>query len=219
MSLAVGLDDAFARAFGPDVAVAGVDEVGRGPLAGPVVAAAVVVPPAVRDALLRVAGDSKVLSAKKRALVEVLVREGCLVGVGEASVAEIDDVNIRNATFLAMRRALEQVPHGAVVVDGNARIPGLSVPQECVVGGDRRELAVACASVVAKEYRDALMRRLGEEYPAYGWAQNAGYGTAGHLAALQAVGVCVHHRRSFAPVKDMLELMPKNESHNDAQAA
>lgn len=215
----MSLDDAFARSFGDGVAVAGVDEVGRGPLAGPVVAAAVVVPPALREALLAVAGDSKVLSAKKRVAVEVLVREGCLLGVGEASVAEIDDMNIRNATFLAMTRALAQVPHGAVVVDGNAKIPGLEVPQLCVVGGDRKELAVACASIVAKVYRDALMAKLGEDHPAYGWAQNAGYGTASHMEALTLQGVTPHHRRSFAPVRDMLGVGQPNESMPDAQAA
>ncbi len=203
----MALDDAFARGFGEGVLVAGVDEVGRGPLAGPVVAAAVVVPPAVRGALLAIAGDSKVLSVKKRVVVEALVREGCSIGVGEASVAEIDELNIRNATFLAMTRALAQVPHGAVVVDGNAKIPGLKVPQQCVVGGDGKELAVACASILAKVYRDALMAKLGESYPAYGWAKNAGYGTAVHMDALVHHGVTEHHRRSFAPVKAIVGAM------------
>lgn len=215
----MALDDVFARAFGDGVLVAGVDEVGRGPLAGPVVAAAVVVPPEVREALLNVAGDSKVLTAKKRVAVEALVREGCTVGIGEASVAEIDGMNIRNATFLAMTRALAQVPHDAVVVDGNAKIPGLQVPQQCVVGGDGKELAVACASIIAKVYRDALMARLGETYPAYGWAKNAGYGTAVHMDALVHHGVTEHHRRSFAPVRDMLGVGQQDESSPDAQAA
>ena len=215
----MSLDDAFARGFGDGKAVAGVDEVGRGPLAGPVVAAAVVVPPAVRETLLAVAGDSKVLSAKKRMAVEALVREGCRIGIGEASVAEIDALNIRNATFLAMTRALGQVPHDAVVVDGNARIPGLAVPQQCVVGGDGKELAVACASILAKVYRDALMARLGEAHPAYGWAKNAGYGTAVHMEALRHHGVTQHHRRSFAPVRDMLGVGQQDESTPDVQAA
>ncbi len=215
----MALDDAFARRFGEGVLVAGVDEVGRGPLAGPVVAAAVVVPESVREALLKVAGDSKVLTAKKRVAVEVLVREGCAFGIGEASVAEIDELNIRNATFLAMTRALAQVPYGAVVVDGNAKIPGLKMPQECVVGGDGKELAVACASILAKVYRDALMAKLGEAYPAYGWAKNAGYGTAVHMDALRHHGVTEHHRRSFAPVRDMLGVGQQDESTPDAKAA
>lgn len=215
----MALDDVFARGFGEGAVVAGVDEVGRGPLAGPVVAAAVVVPARVRDALLAVAGDSKVLSAKKRVQVEALVRESCPFGIGEASVAEIDELNIRNATFLAMRRALEQVPHDAVVVDGNANIPGLTVPQQCVVGGDGKELAVACASILAKVYRDELMARLGEAHPAYDWAKNAGYGTAAHMAALTHHGATEHHRRSFAPIRDMLSVGQQQESTPDAHAA
>lgn len=199
------LDDAHARAFG-GLRVAGVDEVGRGPLAGPVVACAVVIPEEARAHVLKLAGDSKVLTEKKRLAAYPVIRELCLVGIGEATVAEIDALNIRNATFLAMRRALEQVPHEAVVVDGNAKIPELKVPQTCVVGGDGKELAVACASIVAKVYRDALMGTLAEECPGYGWESNAGYGAAVHMKALKTLGVTVHHRTSFAPVRDALEL-------------
>ncbi|PZP39787.1 MAG: ribonuclease HII [Pseudomonas fluorescens] len=214
----MSLDDLHARNF-QGLIVAGVDEVGRGPLAGPVVAAAVVVPEAMRAALLAVAGDSKVLSAKTRLKVAEMVHAGCGVGIGEASVHEIDTVNIRNATFLAMRRALEQVEHQAVVVDGNAKITELSVPQVCVVGGDRVELAVACASIVAKVYRDELMAKLGESYPAYGWAKNAGYGTATHMQGLLSEGVCEHHRRSFAPIKDMIGMGAEEERASHAVAA
>ncbi|RYG61026.1 MAG: ribonuclease HII, partial [Alphaproteobacteria bacterium] len=181
------LDDLHARGFA-GLRVAGVDEVGRGPLAGPVVAAAVIVPESAREKLLAVAGDSKLLTPKKRVLVDALVRAECVVGLGEASVAEIDEINILQATFLAMRRALEQVQAEAVVVDGNQKIRGWNTPQVCVVGGDRVELAIACASVVAKVYRDGLMVRLAEVYPHYGWASNAGYGSAGHLLALQTHG-------------------------------
>lgn len=210
------LDDAHARAFGG--CVAGVDEVGRGPLAGPVVAAAVVVPETMREQLLKVAGDSKILSEKKRLLVAELVHGGCMVGIGEASVEEIDRVNILQATFLAMRRALDKVRHEAVVVDGNQKIPGLEVRQKTLVGGDRIELAVACASVVAKVYRDALMRRLGEEFPMYGWHSNAGYGAAMHMAALQTHGATIHHRKSFAPVRLVVEAA-QNKGNSHAEAA
>ncbi len=215
------LDDLHARGFG-GLRVAGVDEVGRGPLAGPVVAAAVIVPASARDRLMAIAGDSKLLSPKKRLAVDALVRAECMVGIGEASVAEIDEINILQATFLAMRRALEQVQPEAVVVDGNQRIRGFNGSQACVVGGDRVELAIACASVVAKVYRDAMMVRLAEAHPHYGWASNAGYGSAAHLLALQTHGVTEHHRRSFAPVRLVLEAGQDHdvqESIPDAQAA
>lgn len=200
----MALDDLFARSF-EGKRVAGVDEVGRGPLAGPVVAAAVIVPETARAALLAVAGDSKVLSPKKRLLVAEMIHAQCQVGIAEASVQEIDRMNILQATHLAMRRALALVEPEAVVVDGNMMIRDCSLPQKAIVGGDRVELAVACASIVAKVYRDALMAKLAEEYPAYGWERNAGYGAAVHLAALGTHGVTVHHRTSFAPVRLMLE--------------
>lgn len=213
------MDDVHARGFA-GLRVAGVDEVGRGPLAGPVVAAAVIVPESARAKLMAVAGDSKLLTPKKRMLVDAMVRAECVVGLGEASVAEIDDINILQATFVAMRRALAQVQAEAVVVDGNQTIKGFAGPQACVVGGDRCELAIACASVVAKVYRDDLMARLGEEYPQYGWASNAGYGSAAHLLALESHGVTVHHRRSFSPVRMVLEAGIKSEeSTPHAQAA
>lgn len=209
MATRAGLDDGYARQFAAAhgcLRVAGVDEVGRGPLAGPVVAAAVIVGADVRNELLKLAGDSKMLSDKRKLVVDGLVRAHCIFGIGEASVAEIDMVNIRNATFLAMRRALANLgDFDGVVVDGNARIPELQQHQVAVIGGDRIELAVACASVVAKVYRDALMCRLAEEFPVYGWHSNAGYGAAVHMAALQTHGATIHHRRSFAPVREVLE--------------
>lgn len=192
--------------------VAGVDEVGRGPLAGPVLAAAVVLPNGADgegrwvERRLGLVRDSKVLKAARREALAAELWEHALVGVGEASVAEIDAVNIRNATFLAMRRALAALPMGAqgaikgVIVDGNTKIPDLTMQQVTLVQGDAKELAVACASVVAKVARDALMVALGKDYPAYGWASNAGYGTAAHVAALAKFGVTPAHRTSFAPV-------------------
>lgn len=203
--------------------VAGVDEVGRGPLAGPVVAAAVVVPEDadIRGWLLANANDSKKMTAKKRELVAGYVLQHCRVGVGEASVEEIDEVNIRNATFLAMKRALDVVQLngsvlGGLVVDGNALIPQWSGRQVALIGGDALELSVACASLVAKVHRDRAMAELGIAYPHYGWASNAGYGTAVHLEALRVHGACEHHRRSFAPVRDVIEAA---ERLGDARAA
>lgn len=200
----MALDDVHARSFG-SARVAGVDEVGRGPLAGPVIAAAVIVPEHMRGELLKIAGDSKVLTARKRGIVDALVRAECAYAIGEASVAEIDELNILQATFLAMHRALEQVQPDAVVIDGNQKLPRWGKPQVTVVGGDGLELAVACASVVAKVHRDALMCRLAEEYPHYGWHSNAGYGAAVHMEALKTHGVTPHHRRSFAPIRLMVE--------------
>jgi ribonuclease HII len=203
------LADAYEQGLmaGGYLRVAGVDEVGRGPLAGPVVAAAAVVGDAERAWLQAHVRDSKVMNAAQRQrALEVIVRS-CRFAIGEASVEEIDAINIRNASLLAMERALSGLPGGydAALVDGNVAIPKLNFPQKTVVKGDAIELAIACASVVAKEHRDALMARLALEFPAYGWAGNAGYGTASHLTALQQFGVTPHHRRSFAPVKALVE--------------
>ncbi len=191
----------------------GVDEVGRGPLAGPVVAAACLLPPSLQAPWLAELADSKALSAPKRTRLASAL-QGVPHALGEASVVEIDTLNIRNASLLAMQRAvlalLNQplpVPHTAlqVRVDGNALIPNLPLPQEAVIGGDRTVPCISAASIVAKVYRDALMVALHQQYPHYGWASNAGYGSAVHLAALQHHGACVHHRTSFAPVRAVLE--------------
>ena len=189
--------------------VAGIDEVGRGPLAGPVLAAAVVVPDVadVRRRLRMQAGDSKVLSEAARDEVAAYVRETCAVGIGQASVEEIDALNIRRATLLAMvraARALPMAPDG-VLVDG-LDVPGeFTVPGRAIVKGDAVELCVACASIVAKVARDALMAELARSHPHYGWERNAGYGTAAHMEGLRLHGVTPHHRRSFAPVRALLE--------------
>lgn len=182
--------------------VAGVDEVGRGPLAGPVTAAAVVLDPATIPEGLN---DSKKLSARKRtALLEQLL-ERAEVSLGWASVEEIDAINIRNATFLAMRRALEGLaPVGHALIDGNALPPELPCPASTIVKGDGRSLSIAAASIVAKVWRDEHMMALSRQFPGYGWERNAGYPTADHKQALLDLGVTPHHRRSFKPVHNIL---------------
>ena len=178
--------------------VAGVDEAGRGPLAGPVVAACVVLP---RNAARRLAGltDSKQLSALQRDRFYDRIHEVALaVGVAEASPQEIDDRNILQATFLAMRRAIAQVdPVEVVLVDGNRAISEFTLPQETLVKGDARSLSIAAASVIAKVTRDRALLALDAEFPAYGFSQHKGYPTAQHYAALAANGPCPHHRLSF----------------------
>ena len=202
-------DFAAERALGSPLGgpVAGVDEAGRGPLAGPVVAAAVCfpglgLPPAVRSLI----DDSKKLSAAGREAAYSAILEAGTVGMGEAGVAEIDRLNILQATLLAMQRAVAALaaPPAAVLVDGN-RAPDLPCPAHPMVGGDGRSLSIAAASIVAKVTRDRIMTRLAAEYPGYGWERNAGYGVAAHRAALAALGPTPHHRRSFAPVRDMVD--------------
>lgn len=183
--------------------VAGIDEVGRGPLAGPVTAAAVILDPArVPDGI----DDSKRLSAKRReALHDALV--GCArVSVAHASVEEIDRLNILQAAHLAMRRALAGLDPAAnfALVDGNRLPEGLPVPARAVVKGDALSLSIAAASIVAKVRRDRIMRELAQQFPGYGWENNAGYGSKSHIAALRDLGVSPHHRRSFKPVHNIL---------------
>jgi len=179
--------------------IAGIDEAGRGPLAGPVVAAAVILDPERPIPGLR---DSKLLSSARRDALAAEIRERSLAwAVGEADVAEIDALNILQATLLAMRRAcdgLTLMPDEALV-DGN-RTPALRCPARAVVKGDRDIPAISAASILAKTVRDALLVELDRRYPEYGFAQHKGYGTASHLAALVAHGPCPAHRRSFAPV-------------------
>ncbi|RMB04630.1 ribonuclease HII [Eilatimonas milleporae] len=183
--------------------VCGVDEVGRGPIAGPVVAAAVILDPgAIPDGL----DDSKKLTAKRRErLYDALYAQAVAVSVAEASVAEIDRLNILAASLLAMRRAVAGLPvaPAAALVDGN-QDPGLDMPTRLLVKGDSRSLSIAAASIVAKVFRDRLMARLSRDHPQYGWERNAGYGVPKHMAALRLVGASPHHRRSFAPVRAVL---------------
>ena len=186
--------------------VAGVDEAGRGPLAGPVVAAAVCFPDLALPAAVRaLIDDSKKLPPRRRAAAHAAILETGTVGTGEASVAEIDRLNILQATMLAMQRAVAALaaPPAAVLVDGN-RAPDLPCPARPLVGGDGLSLSIAAASIVAKVTRDRIMARLAADFPGYGWERNAGYGVAAHRAALAALGPTPHHRRSFAPVRGML---------------
>jgi ribonuclease HII len=179
--------------------VAGVDEVGRGPLAGPVLAAAVILPEGLADAVARMIDDSKKLSAAKRALACTALRAaGAQIGVGAASVREIETLNILHAAMLAMRRAVAALPVAPehVLVDGN-RVPAWGVASTAIVGGDGISLSIAAASIVAKVMRDGLMARLAARYPGYGWERNAGYGCAAHRAAILARGATAHHRRGF----------------------
>jgi ribonuclease HII len=193
----------FERYSGP---IAGVDEVGRGPLAGPVVAAAVVLREEVPADLLAELNDSKLIPPPKRQMLAEAVIRYAWVGLGAASVAEIDRLNVLAASLLAMRRAVAALPGQPVacLVDGN-RLPALPCPAEAVVKGDSLCLSIAAASIVAKVVRDRQMARLGLRYPAFGWQTNAGYGTPEHLRGLETMGVTRHHRRSFAPVRILLK--------------
>ncbi len=183
--------------------VAGVDEVGMGPLAGPVVAAAVVLP---SDVCVDGVCDSKSVPRPKREALERAIRESAIaVAIGVVEVEEIDRLNIYQAGLLAMRRAVDglSVPPQHLLVDAR-RIPDCPIPQTCVDDGDETVYSIAAASIVAKVYRDRLMCELDARYPGYGFATHAGYATAAHLAALRSLGPSPIHRRSFAPVRELL---------------
>lgn len=196
-------DLAFENSFGE--VIAGIDEAGRGPWAGPVVAAAVIlnkanIPPGIHD--------SKKLTPAKREAVHSCIMETAQVGIGVATAEEIDSMNILQATFLAMQRAFSQLsaaPH-MILVDGN-RLPALPCPARAIIGGDARCPSIAAASIVAKVTRDRMMAELAREYPHYGWERNAGYGTKCHQEALARYGVTPHHRRSYKPIRTLLETM------------
>ena len=183
--------------------IAGVDEAGRGPLAGPVAAAAVILDP---DKIPRGLDDSKKLTAERREeLADLIFAKAIAVGVGLASAAEIDSINIRQATHAAMRRALAALAVRPVhaLIDGNDLPKNLCCAGNVLISGDSLSLSIAAASIVAKVTRDRLMRRLDQHYPVYGFAQHAGYGTPAHLEALTRSGPCEFHRRSFAPVRNL----------------
>ncbi|WP_428567639.1 ribonuclease HII [Ramlibacter sp.] len=183
----------------PDGLLAGVDEAGRGPLAGPVVAAAVILDDSKR---IRGLNDSKQLTALQRDRLFDQIREKALCcSVGEASVDEIDSINILQATMLAMKRAVEglRLKPGKVLVDGN-RLPKIDVFCEAIVGGDALVKSISAASIVAKVTRDRMLQQLHDEFPQYGFASHKGYGTREHLEALRVHGPCAHHRKYFAPV-------------------
>lgn len=201
--------ESFCARFAPDGLVAGVDEAGRGPLAGPVVAAAVV----LCQPRPRGIDDSKKLSASARATAERAIRRRCAFGIGLVDVATIDRINIFAATMLAMTRAMVRLAAvlgrdpGLALVDGNLTPEGRQAdwrwPARAIVGGDGREAAIGAASILAKEYRDRLMAEAAREHPHYGWERNKGYGTRDHLAALRQHGPTPLHRRSFAPVAQL----------------
>ena len=183
--------------------VAGVDEVGRGPLAGPVTAAAVILDPTrIPDGL----NDSKKLTPRRRAELSAAILASAEVSLAHASVAEIDSLNILRAAHLAMRRALAglSAPPSLALIDGNLIPEGLDLPARAIVRGDGLSLSIAAASIVAKVTRDRMMCDLARDFPGYGWETNAGYGSKAHLAALQDFGVTPHHRRSFRPVHNIL---------------
>ena len=182
--------------------VAGVDEAGRGPLAGPVVAAAVILD---RSRIPRGLDDSKQMTAEAREEAFCRIMDCAIVGVGEASVDEIDMINIRQATHQAMARAVRALSVAAnfALVDGNDA-PALPCRCDTIVDGDARSVSIAAASIIAKVTRDRMMAALHDEHPDYGWQTNKGYGTEEHLKALGRLGPCRHHRRSFAPVYQIL---------------
>ena len=196
-----GPDFAFeTRAGGP---VCGIDEAGRGPWAGPVVAAAVILDPAAIPPGL---DDSKRLTARRRAELHEALLDCARIGVGLASVAEIEAHNILQASFLAMRRAVGDlgIRPASALVDGN-RIPdGLPCRAEAIIGGDGRCLSIAAASIVAKVTRDRAMVALAQQFPGYAWETNMGYGTKAHLEGLRRHGVTQHHRRGFRPIHNIL---------------
>jgi len=195
-------EDAAIAEIGRDALIAGVDEVGRGPWAGPVVAAAVILK---REALPTGLDDSKALSKAKREVLFGTINEAAHVSLGMASVEEIDEFNILQASLLAMTRAingLSVAPHIALV-DGN-RAPTLVCPVRTIVKGDAKSLSIAAASIIAKVTRDRIMAELAIEHPSYGWERNAGYGTREHQEGLKLVGICRHHRRSFAPIRQLM---------------
>lgn len=183
--------------------VAGVDEAGRGPLAGPVVAAAVILDPARIPPGL---DDSKKIPEARRERLYGEICAAAHVGVGEASPEEIDRINILRATFLAMERAVAALSRkpDIILVDGNSS-PRWACRSETIVGGDARCLSIAAASIIAKVTRDRMMRQLAALHPDYGWADNKGYPTAGHIKAITRVGITIHHRRSFGPVQRQLD--------------
>jgi ribonuclease HII len=189
--------------------VCGVDEVGCAPLAGPVVAAAVILPDvSLPRRLLRLINDSKIVPAPQREKIAAELPEYCSISFGEASVEEIDKLNIYHARMLAMCRAVSglSVLPGLALIDGNAKPKGVTCTVRTVVDGDAKCLSIAAASIAAKVMRDAYMRQLAVEFPGYGWETNVGYGTRDHRQAMAKLGLTPHHRRSFAPVRHLLGL-------------
>jgi ribonuclease HII len=196
---------AFDIAF--NLPVCGIDEVGRGPLAGPVVAACAFIPAdKIGHPVWKSVDDSKSLSAQRRDDIFDIILSQCHFFVGAANVDEIDNLNIHHATLLAMMRAYDglksSLPSQHIALIDGKFIPAITAPvKQAVVKGDSKSLAIAAASIIAKVTRDRMMQKLHAQYPVYGWDQNAGYGTPAHMAALRAHGVTPHHRLSFAPCR------------------
>ena len=184
--------------------IAGVDEVGRGPLAGPVIAAAVILNPEYPVEGLR---DSKQLSKKRREYLAEIIKEHALAwALGRAEPEEIDRINILQASLVAMQRAVEglAIKPDRVLVDGN-HAPKLAYPTEAIIKGDQKISSISAASILAKVVRDAEMTQLDQAFPGYGFAQHSGYPTKQHIAALSLLGICQHHRKSFRPVAELIE--------------
>lgn len=208
----------FEKALEKEGLIFGIDEAGRGPWCGPVVAACVSWPHFEIDpALALKIDDSKKLSVSKREeLFELIIKSNAIIGIGQASAQEIDDLNILQATFLAMNRALEQAlqktssaPAG-ILIDGN-RLPknwAFDCPIQTLIKGDHLSLSIAGASIIAKVTRDRLMQDLHHTYPQYGWNKNAGYGTKEHILAIQEYGITPEHRKSYAPIRAYMEQHP-----------
>lgn len=197
------LEELIASLRQEKIHIAGVDEAGRGPLAGPVVTAAVILDPSCPIEGL---ADSKKLTAKRRAILEQQIKERSLGwSLGRAEIDEIDELNILHATMLAMKRAIEalEIMPGMVLIDGN-RCPEINIQSRAIVKGDQRVDAISAASILAKESRDREMIKLDEEYPGYGFAVHKGYPTKMHIKALEEIGVSTVHRKSYAPVKRFL---------------
>lgn len=183
--------------------VAGVDEAGRGPLAGPVVAAAVILDPA--QPIIGLNDSKKLNAAKREALFIEICTKAKAFAIAEASVIEIDNINILQASLLAMQRAVEalSIIPDKILVDGTF-CPKVNIPSTAIIDGDALIKEISAASILAKVHRDRLMQQLDREHPGYGFAQHMGYGTARHIAALQILGICAIHRKSFAPIKKLL---------------
>jgi ribonuclease HII len=192
--------------FTPDLIEAGCDEVGRGCLAGPVVAAAVILPKTFKHDLLN---DSKQLTREERDSLHIEIKTAALAwAVAEVSAPEIDKINILNASFLAMHRALDKltVSPELLLIDGNRFKPYREIKYECIIKGDANYLSIAAASVLAKIYRDNLMEQLGLKYPGYGWHTNVGYPTIEHRNGIRSLGITPYHRKSFELLPSQLEL-------------
>ena len=186
------------------IVVCGVDEVGRGPLAGPVIACACILPQDLSKRFQRRIKDSKQIDAEEREEVAAILREKAAFCVGRAEVQEIDSINILRASHLAMLRAFEGLPSRPThaLVDGN-QPPNLPCPITCIIGGDAISLSIAAASIIAKVERDKIMRELAAEHPLYGWDHNVGYSTREHLAAIRQHGPTPYHRKSFRPIYEL----------------